>query len=91
MPALVVVAPVVAAHALVTAGAEGEVAGAGEDDDADAGIELRPVHGIHQLLDGFGAKGIAPFGPIDDNAGDAFGSVVTDVAVGVVGDERLPC
>jgi hypothetical protein len=33
------------------------------------------------VADGFGAKGIAPFGPIDDNAGDAFGSLVKDVGI----------
>ncbi len=86
----VVVAAVVAAHELVAARAEGEVSGAGQDDDADGGVELCAVHGIDQLLDGFGAKGIASLGPIDDNAGDAFGGVATDVAVRGVGDAGLP-
>ena len=66
------------------------MSGAGQDDDADFRIELRSVRGFDQLLDGFGPKGIAPLGPIDDNAGDACGGVVADVGVGRVGRAWLP-
>ncbi len=66
------------------------MSGAGKNDHAELGIELRPLHGINQLLDGFRSKGIASPGPIDDNAGDALGKVATNIGVGLAGGASLP-
>ena len=86
----VVVAAVVAAHGLVAARAEGLVAGAGEDDDADLTVELRAVHRVDQLLDRFRAEGVALVRPVDRDASDAFGEVVGDVGIVGCGSARLP-
>ncbi|MBL8375551.1 hypothetical protein [Accumulibacter sp.] len=41
-------------------------------------------------MNGFWSKGIASPGPIDDNAGDALGSVVTDLGAARAGKAWLP-
>jgi hypothetical protein len=41
-------------------------------------------------VNGFWSKGIASPGPIDDNAGDALGGIVTDLGAGRAGKAGLP-
>ena len=60
----------------VAAGAEGAVAGAGEDDDADGVVEARVAKGGRELLEGAGAVGVVVLRPVDRDGGD-------EVALGV--------
>ena len=70
----------VAADFLITAGAEGEVTGPGEDDDADGGVFVSEVKSRQQFLHGQRTEGIAHFGPVDRDFGNAiFGFVIGDV------------
>ena len=79
-----------AAHGLVAARAESLMPRTAQDDHPDVRIELRLVGGIDQLADRFRSKGIASVGPIDDNAGDAFGEFVANIGVGLAGGTWLP-
>ena len=54
----------------VAAGAEGLVAGAGEDDDADGVVEARVAEGGRELFEGAGAVGVVVLRPMDRDRGD---------------------
>ena len=60
-----------AAHALVSAGAEGVGALAGQDDDADLLVVARVLEGPAHLFDGERPEGVAHLGAVDRDAGDA--------------------
>ena len=62
---------IVAADHLIAAGAEGEVALTGQDDDAHRVIVTRLVHGILQLEESLRTEGIALLGTADGDLGDA--------------------
>src|SRR5262249_833866 len=73
----------VAADALVAAGAEGVLAGAGEDDDADRGVVADVVEGARELDDRAGAERVSHLGAVDGELGDAFiALLVADVLGG---------
>jgi len=72
----------VAAHALVAAGAEGLVAGARENDDADLVIVVGAAKGVLKLADRLGTEGVADAGAVDRDLGDALRRLVDDVLVG---------
>jgi hypothetical protein len=69
----------VAAHALVAARAEGERAGAGQDDHPDRGVLARALEGLRELDDGLGTEGVADLGTVDRDLRDAAGELVADV------------
>ena len=71
----------VAADFLVAAGAEREVARAGEDNGADFGIFVGKVEGDEHFLHGLRAEGVAHFGPVDGDFGNTslIRSFVSDV------------
>ena len=72
MPADVVAeVAVVAADALVAAGAERVRALAGEDDHADLRVVARAVERLRQLEQRLRAEGVAHLGPADGDLGDA--------------------
>ena len=89
---VVLIAAVVTPHLLVAAGAEGQITGPGEDDDADAGIEAGIVQRLHHLLHRQRPEGVAHLRTIDGDLGDPlFGLVVADVlkvAAAVVPERR---
>ena len=67
-------------NALIAAGAKRVRAFAGEDDDADVRVVARHVQRGFHLVDGQRAKGVAHFGTIDGDLGDAvFSSFEFDV------------
>ena len=70
-----------AADLLIAAGAEREVARAGQDDHADLGILMGEVEGLQQFLHRLRAEGIAHFRPVDGDFGNfpLIGGFVTDV------------
>ena len=72
---------VVAADALVAAGAEGLVSLAREDDDADLVVVTSPVERVGELEERLRAEGVAHFGAVDGDLRDALGDVVLDVVV----------
>jgi hypothetical protein len=72
---------VVAADLLVAAGAEGLIAGAGEDDRADLEIVARLREGVAQLRQGRRAERVAAFGPVDRDLRDPVALLVEDVLV----------
>ena len=72
----------VAAGVLVAAGAEGLVAGAGEQDAADRRVVADAVEGVDHLLDRLRPEGVADPRPVDRHAGDPGARMlVEDVAV----------
>ena len=75
-----------AAYALVAAGAEGHVAGAGEDDHADLGVFVGLGEGVGEFKDRLGAEGVAHLGPVDGDLRDALCLVEMDVGVAAGGD-----
>ena len=72
---------VVAADPLVAAGAEGLVALAGEDDDADLVVVAGAVERVSQLEERLRPEGVAHLGAVDRDLRDALGNVVLDVVV----------
>ena len=64
---------VVAADALVAAGAERLRSLAGQDDDADLGVVARLLEGVRQLEQRLRPEGVAHLGPVDRDLGDALG------------------
>ena len=66
-------------RALVAAGAERLVAGAGENDDADALVVVRVLEGNNQFLAGVGGEGVVGLGPVDGDGGNAIGLGVEQV------------
>src|SRR5712691_9999316 len=70
-------------RALVGAGAEGAVAGAGQHDDGDALVRAGATEGVDQFLAGLRREGIVLLGPVDGDARDAVANVEEDVPVGV--------
>lgn len=56
---------------LVAPGAEGFVAGPGQDDDADCAVPAGVIEGVDQLFAGLGAEGVVAFRAIDSDGGDA--------------------
>ncbi len=86
--AVVVAVAVVAADALVAAGAERVGALAGEDDHADVGVVAGELERVAELEERVGPERVAHLGPADRDLGDAVGGLVADVAV--AGVDRLP-
>ena len=72
---------VVAADLLVAAGAEGLVAGAGEDDRADVEVVAGLGEGVAELGQGRRPEGVAALGPVDRDLRDPVGLLVEDVLV----------
>src|SRR5204863_8653281 len=72
---------VVAAHALVAAGAEGERPLAGEDDHADARILASAVEHVGQLDHGLRPECVAHLRAVDRDLRDPVGDLVADVLV----------
>ena len=72
---------VVAADALVAAGAEGLIARAGEDDDADLGILARVVERRAHLEQRLRPERVADLGAVDGDLRDAVPLLVDDVLV----------
>ena len=60
----------VAAHALVAAGAEGQLALAGEDDRADVRVLARELERLRDLHDRLRAEGVADLGAVDRDLRD---------------------
>ncbi len=83
--ALVVAVAVVAAHALVAAGAERIGSLAGEEDDTDLGIVARDLERVAELEQGAGPEGVAHLGPADRDLGDPVCGLVGDVGEAVGG------
>ncbi len=79
--AVVVHVAVIASDALVSARAEGEIAGTGEDDDPDLRVVAGDIERIRQLEQGLGPERVPHLGPVDRDLGDAFGRLVEDVSV----------
>src|SRR2546426_8185 len=67
--------------ALIAAGRERLVPGAGEDDYADRAVGPRGAERADQLVDRERAEGIAHLGPVDGDPGDAIARLVEDVLV----------
>src|SRR5581483_7795130 len=79
----VAVAAALAPGRLVAAGAEGLVAGAGEDHHAAAPVPPGGVEGVDQLVDRLGPEGVVLVRPVDGDRDDAgLVAVVEDVLVG---------
>lgn len=74
--AVVAIAAVVAAHFLIAAGAEGLIAGAGQNNDADAVVVTGVGQRVEHLFDRLRAKRIAHLRPVDGDFGDAVGGLV---------------
>src|SRR5690606_32179653 len=76
---------------LVSAGAEGAVAGAGEHDRADRAVVAGAVEGADQLVAGLATERVHLVRPIDRDPGDRVADLVEDVRVSVaaVGHELL--
>ena len=72
--AVLVLVPVVAAHALVAARAEGALALAAEDDDAHVLVVLRVLERPAHLVDGARREAVADVGTVDRDLGDALGA-----------------
>ena len=68
--------------ALVAAGRERLVSGAGQHDDPHLRVAPGGAEGADQLVHGLGAEGVAHFGAVDGDPGDAVAGVVEDVVVG---------
>jgi hypothetical protein len=64
---------------LVTAGAEGIVAGAGEGDDADGGVGAGSFEAPNQFVNGVSAKGVVAVGAIDGDPGESAVGLVEDI------------
>ena len=64
---------------LITAGAEGLIACACEDDDADVWVFTTGVEGVYQFCECFWSKGVAYFGAVDCDLSHAFGFFKDDV------------
>src|SRR5690606_30945924 len=69
------------ADPLVAPGAEGLVAGAGEDDRTDLGVVARAAEGIAQLGERLRPEGVVDLGPVDRDLGDPVGLLVEEVAI----------
>src|ERR1035437_7400544 len=70
------------ADVLIAAGAEGHLAGAGQENAAYRRVVTNAVEGIDELIDGFRSEGVPHLRPIDREAGYAgAGVVVQDVTV----------
>ena len=77
---IVLITAIVTPHLLVAAGAEGEIASPGEDDDTDAGIEAGVIQCLHHLLHRQWPEGVAHLRAVDGDLGDPLlGFVVADV------------
>ena len=76
-----VLVAVVAPDALVAAGAEGQVSGAGEDDHADLGVVPRDSERLAQLEERGRPKRVPHLGAVDRDPGDPVHRVVQDVLV----------
>src|SRR5262249_54915554 len=72
---------VVAADALVTARAEGEVTLTGQDDHTDGDVVTCPVERVGQFESCLGRESVAYLGWADGDLGDALGGLVGDVPV----------
>jgi len=77
--AVVVDVPVVTPDLLVAARAERQLALAGEDDDADAGVVARQVERLRHLEHRQRAEGVADLRPADRDLGHPLGHLVADV------------
>ena len=76
---VIMVAAIVAAHLLVAAGAESQVARAGKDDGTDFRVEMRLLKSLHQGLHRLRTEGVAHLGAVDGDARDPFRLVVENV------------
>ena len=75
----------VAAHLLVAAGAERQVARAGQDDHADAAVVGRVAQRVHHFLHRQRREGVADVRAVDRDLGDAVGLVEQDLAIRTAG------
>ena len=69
----------IAANFLVTARAESQGAGAGQNNDADGGIFASVCESLAELQNGFRTKGVAHARSIDGQFGDTFGFFIKNV------------
>jgi hypothetical protein len=67
--------------ASIASGAEGPVAGSGEDRAGDAAVGPAALEGVDQLLDGAAAKGVEAIGPVDGDDRVRLVGLVSDVLV----------
>jgi hypothetical protein len=74
--------PSLRALALVAAGGERPIAGAGEHHDPDVAVLPGGAEGRDQLVDGPGAEGVQHLRPVDGDPGHAVARVVEDVLEG---------
>ena len=72
---------VVAADPLVAAGAEGLVAGSGEDDRGHLDVVAGAIEGVAQLGERRRPEGVADLGPVDRDLRDRVAALVEDVLV----------
>jgi hypothetical protein len=67
---------------LVAAGAEGLVAGAAENDDADVLVPTGAMKGVNDFFAGRAPEGVVNLGAVDGDRGDPAGNVKENVLVG---------
>src|SRR5262249_18080216 len=70
-------------RALVGAGAEGAVAGAGQHDHRDALVPAGAAEGVDELLAGLRRKGVVLFRPVDGDARDAVADLEQHIPLSV--------
>src|SRR4029450_8384889 len=82
--AVLVDVAVVAADALVAAGAEGVGALPGEHDHPDGRVSAGELEGVLELVEGPGPEGVADLRPADGDLGDPLRGLVPDVGPGAM-------